>query len=75
MAQVKQDSTEPKARSAAVTSKLRQVDRGQKRAQAWALGLGPWAVAIAFSTIAFAQNWPSFRGANAAGVADGHPHR
>ena len=28
---------------------------------------------MSFSTIAQAQNWPSFRGANAAGVADGHP--
>ena len=28
---------------------------------------------LCFATIAHAQNWPSFRGANAAGVADGKP--
>ena len=39
----------------------------------WALGLGPWAFTAFFSTITFAQNWPSFRGPNASGVADGHP--
>jgi outer membrane protein assembly factor BamB len=35
----------------------------------------PFALAItwAFSTITHAQNWPAFRGANASGVADGHP--
>ena len=31
------------------------------------------ALAWCFSATALAQNWPSFRGANAAGVADGHP--
>src|SRR5512145_3355892 len=40
-----------------------------------ALHRGPCAVALAlfFSTVTLAQNWPSFRGTNASGVADGHP--
>ena len=45
----------------------------------WALGSGPSAVAsrlhasLSPPAALSAQNWPSFRGLNAAGVADGHP--
>ena len=59
-----------------MTSKKLQYDeRRLRRERTWALGLGPWALALAcfFSTTALAQNWPAFRGLNAAGVADGHP--
>src|SRR6185295_2715763 len=32
-----------------------------------------FALIVSFTSIARAQNWPSFRGANASGVADGKP--
>jgi outer membrane protein assembly factor BamB len=49
----------------------RQKAQGRSRISAFCLLA--FALAWCLSTTALAQHWPSFRGANAAGVADGHP--
>ena len=33
------------------------------------------ALSVALASVAYAQNWPSFRGQNSAGVADGNDPR
>jgi outer membrane protein assembly factor BamB len=55
------------------SSESRRKSKSARQKRVSAFCLLPFALAWAFSSIAQAQNWPSFRGANAAGVADGHP--